>query len=406
MLQFNETNSLIKKYLESSGYKKEKEWPLYLSESKPPFFCFSPFLAAEDKFINLSMDKFYIDQTCFRYNDIDNIKGSPLALPLQKNIGFYRTSFVEIKDVLGEMRYLFKMLGLDLTKLYIVVNENHEDVIDIASSVFDQVIPFLEQDLRADNVPLTKNAYYMRFVYHYNEGVIGLANIVLLNRLNGIAKIDGIIFTERIHFILNNVFSVYETDLYQNSYKVLSEMFGDDHQKFVILSNIKSAITLLSLDCPITGKGAGHNLKKLIKDSSISSLLMGKVLSRVDCQQIVEAVEKDSIVLSEENRTLIIDYLFNDIQRNNQLLVNFKEFVSNYPIRDLEETIEFWKSTYGLNEKLLSHSLSSFQSKSKLVGAAGEIKNGFWGYTFLENSIKNPFEFYANKSSIVKEKLL
>ncbi|MDC3416216.1 hypothetical protein [Aquibacillus salsiterrae] len=404
-MNINTTIDIIKKNLENNNYIEKKPNPLFLNREEPPFFTFSPYLVAEEEFIERSTDSFFVNQECYRYCDPDMISTSPLSVPLQNLIGYYKTTPVNIKDVLHSIKGLFEQVGLNSDSVYVVVNEDHTDLVSLTKKQFPNVIPFVREDMLAKNIPLTNDAYYMRFIYLYNGGVIGLCNIVLLDRENDSAKIDGIVFTERIHFIINNVNSVYETELYFNSMKMLKKYnLESNNNSYVLISNMKAAITLYRDGCSINGKKAGHNLKRLIKDAANACILTGISLSEDVLSEILDAIKKDVQNSQDSNIDEVKNIFIEHIGKSDELTKSFIEKYKEEEINKINEKIEEWKSTYGLSERILSEYFPKYVRNKMTVGAGGQLQNGFWGYIFGNNTIEDPYAFYGKKADEVRSK--
>lgn len=399
-MHLKDTIKLINNNLEKIGYSHLDGKSVFISQDRQPFFNFSPFLTAKSHFVNRSKDRFYINQECFRYMPMDMIMNSPLAVPFQHAVGIYHTEYIEVRKILNNFKSMFDNL-LPSVPIYAIVNEENIDVLSLTRSIFNKTIPFVREDMKMRNMPLSDDAEYIRLVAHYKNGIVALVNLVMIDRIELDAKIDGLIFTERFHFIINEKEHIYETDVYKNSCKIADATFKDIKLKYIILSNLRSALKLIHAGCSVGGKKAGHNLKKLLKESSLTFFALEEKVKKEVLMSFIENAQLDVDESNDSYNVEIYELMYKYLNENYKMFDKFSEEIKITKNRN--ELFEYWSNTFGMTETIYNLMRTGTKKSELEVGKNGALQNGFFGYLFKNNDIFDPIKFYGDKSKQVKE---
>jgi len=132
--------------------------------------------------------------------------------------------------------------------------------------------------------------YYVKMFYPYRHGIIPVGSIGFIET-NGKLSVDSAFFLERLSFVRERLPSFYQDQYFQPLTQIVSnhEFFSKLSfcEKNLWINHIRSIVALLADGATFTTKGAGHALKKIIRQ--LAGTILGQKLSEELGQMLVEA---------------------------------------------------------------------------------------------------------------------
>lgn len=282
-------------FFKKNEYKELKPSPLVIENDKSLLFTNSGMVQFKNIFLGLEKylyPRVVTIQPCVRlggkHNDLDNIGKTPhhnTSFEMLGNFGFEKVSKEEAINL--AIDFLINVLKLDKNKIFITINKNDEDVLNIwLKHVKKEKIIFGDDDTNfwqmAENGPC---GYCSEIFYNIDEekkNLLEIWNLVFinfnkengkLNKLNTL-NIDTGMGLERIASIKQNVFDSFKTDIFSEKIKNMIELFkinvkDDDKNIRIIADHIKTSLMLMNENIMPSNDGRGYILKKLLRRSII-----------------------------------------------------------------------------------------------------------------------------------------
>ena len=245
-------------------FKSQILSPSPLIREENNLFTFSPIQDELEHFQENKQGLYIKEQVCFRNVYPANLV-NPISTPCQTLISLF--SFNEekygqmIETVITE--FLNKWIPFD--NIYIICPKI-TDVLGQLYNVTNHIIEIDKNRLRCD-VPLPGNHYYIKICSKYHNGLVTLANFVLINFQGGIqSQIDSVLFPLRLDMIREQAKSIYESQNFLATYNKLYKLSNSHELSHFFISQLETLTVLF----PEIGKFGNHKhsyaLKKLARE--------------------------------------------------------------------------------------------------------------------------------------------
>lgn len=284
-------------FFKKHEYKELKPSPLVIENDKSLLFTNSGMVQFKNIFLGLEKylyPRVVTIQPCVRlggkHNDLDNIGKTPhhnTSFEMLGNFGFEHVSKEEAINL--AFNFLTNVLELNKDKIFITINKNDDDVLNIwLTHIKKNKIILGDNDTNfwqmAENGPcgFCSEIFYNINESNENTNLLEIWNLVFinfnkengkLNKLNTL-NIDTGMGLERIASIKQNVFDSFKTDIYSEKIKNIIDLFKinikEDNQNIrIIADHIKTSIMLINENIMPSNDGRGYILKKLLRRSII-----------------------------------------------------------------------------------------------------------------------------------------
>lgn len=282
-------------FFKKHEYKELTSSPLVIENDKSLLFTNSGMVQFKNIFLGLEKylyPRVVTIQPCVRlggkHNDLDNIGNTPhhnTSFEMLGNFGFEEVSKEEAISL--AIDFLTNTLELDKNKIFITINKNDDDVLNIwLKHVKKEKIISGNNETNfwqmAENGPCGYCSEIFYNISEEKENLLEIWNLVFINfnkengkltKLNTL-NIDTGMGLERIASIKQNVFDSFKTDIYLDKIKNIIDLFkinikDDDKNIRVIADHIKTSIMLMNENIIPSNEGRGYILKKLLRRSII-----------------------------------------------------------------------------------------------------------------------------------------
>lgn len=380
-------------------YEPLEEKPLVISRTTPPFFTFSPFQHQIDNFRYANNGKKFVLQHCLRNISFIELSKNPLATQYQQVYSIFNFAYTNMEAIFELVQeFLVIKLHLDKKKIYIMYDEHNHELDLILKKMNFYTIPYDKNRLLC-KIPIENEAVYVKIIYHYNGGVIPIVNLVLIDQKKSNAKIDSIFYPERLLFIVNNVATLYCTDMYNYLVTTLSKTWGIDNAGNVcaVLAYLKTILVLYINGIRVHSKKIGYVLKHM--EQQLFAFLFQN--------EITITIDQLTPVLVELLRILETDHVYDFTLSINEyadcIVNNYMHYLKNissninHVIKDIkknnlltEASISTYYTRYGINKVILkdilkNHFTTMLDTYSTLL---------------LERSMQYPYYFDQNLNTI------
>lgn len=354
---------IIEKTLMNYGYVFEEPAPIIRDLKEKPFFTFSPLLNVQENFTNSgNIKKLSVKQLCMRNIDTRKVLFDPLATEMQLLYGVYSFEMLKISHYFSMIsEILIDNFKLDKEKIYIVLNKDNNVLKEMVATLKFNILEADPKQLVC-NIPGIENTHYIKILYKYKDGVLPLVNFVLIDQEGVFSKLDGIIFYERLLFVLESKNSIFETNLYKQLRDKIKILFGNMNENEVNMVSlaIRSSIALMMLGLEPSPKLAGYSVRKNLRD--VFSFLSSKnlKLSLSDVREIVEVCIStmkfyDSFFLTEITEEHIYKTIYSEynsyIYNVDQKIDKIRNYLLGWNKNEIvcEKEIDQIKATYGVS---------------------------------------------------------
>jgi|GEM_PF-3787879 hypothetical protein len=355
----------IVNFFVDKGFKFSEGFPLVRSKNKHSY-NFSPIINLLEKYINKDSNKEIYIQNCYRDIYPQQLY-NPFAQTVNRVVSIHsyneETTIYELQNLIIE--FLSEM-EIDLGNVYFLV----PDLSDFHQHLHrEKNILYLRNNssrLKC-KLPLYGEHYYYRILYHYNNGMITLANFVLVNyKCNGKFSIDSVIYPNRLEMIINRDDSI----KYNFSKALISQIdLLSKPSQNLILGNMFGIMCFLSENVGMSSKSTGYIVKKLFKQI-LDELYTNSKLDQSYINLIVAEFRKE---YQNDFSTAVENYIKN--------IVNKK---SKYFNNTLLTNKEYLETTMGISKRVIDFwcgNLDDFQNKKSTIAYHFDIK---------ENTIFDP----------------
>ncbi|MGM0942480.1 MAG: hypothetical protein ACQEWU_16225 [Bacillota bacterium] len=385
----NEKNILSEIFLSEQAKRLEVS-PLVRDDKH--LFTFSPFQDTENYYKEAYPIYGYKIQECFREAYPNNLV-NPLSVPYQYLVSlhcFKRSSKIDIISNFINY-YLINNKKFSRDNVYLIIPDIPE-IKDLFKEYGNNTIAISQNRLKC-TLPLKGNHFYIKIVYHYLDGLISIANFVLVDFDNKKFQLDSVIFPERINMIYESKNYIYSQEKYQDILnEILQLNMKDVNLQHFLIGNLIAAIKLLSITKNISSKKQGYTIKKLLKEVYIESKI-NNISLESNLEKIICAIENYLNIFQDDSiKKLILD--------------NYHDYLKNYskqqrivekklkPKKILEESdVDNLYSTYGLDKRII---ISLAKNRGIEVFHENNTNKTFFAYHFdsSKNIYKNPLQDY------------
>lgn len=235
-----------------------------LVRSGKNLFTFSPIQDELAKFAEQPQGFFYKEQLCFRNVYPANLV-NPLASPCQELISLFSFEPVSFAPVIAEFIRTILDPWISASDIYVIV----PDIQSIATNsreISANVIEIPRERLICA-LPIPGQHYYLKVCVKFNNGLVTVANFVLVDYQGGnLAQLDSVFFPLRSTMINEHAKSLFETAHYHSLYlKVFRSV--ENHELTHFLMSQLEAIRILHQAVGNAGNKKQHyTIKKLARE--------------------------------------------------------------------------------------------------------------------------------------------
>lgn len=263
------------------GFEQFPEQSLILSRERLPFVVGSPLDLYLPKFTDgsaVTCPRALARQTCLRQLSLSALKGQVLQASLQPLYGIFSFQRVTLAEVFSALNALLvETLGLSAEKLYVMYNSDNEAM---AQANPWQALPYPLERLRCP-LPIDEEAQYVKINAHYKEGIVPITNLCLICQEGACAQLDGVIYPERLQFILADEPHQYALPPYQVNISLLSQ-YGMPYPTACAVSQHWRTLTYLrATGVRPSAKKLGYILRKFEREAFNTFLFCEKALKLV-----------------------------------------------------------------------------------------------------------------------------
>lgn len=279
------------------GYEVLPEASL-LRENQDTYFVGSAVMANMHLFepgYHVFPARYVTAQRIFSSKRLQEIGKYPLATSFEVMLSFFRFGDTDGREALSfTLEFLEKALHIKADRLVFLAPHEmnlRSDVLRLGIPA-DRVISW-DQSLQTNLGEDRPVGYYVKVFYPYRHGIIPVASIGFM-KMNDKLAVDSAFFLERLSFVRENLPSFYSSRFfYPLTYVVRSssEFSGLSHtDKFLWANHFRSIVALLLDGAELGSKGAGHAMKKMLRQ--LAGTIQGKELSRELVLQLVQSAHQ------------------------------------------------------------------------------------------------------------------
>lgn len=250
--------------------------------------------------------------------------------------------------------------------------------------------------------------YYVKMFYPYRHGIIPIGSIGFIES-NGTLSVDSAFFMERLSFVREGLLTFYQDRYFApltnmvNNHKFFADLSFYD--KNLWINQMRSIVALLADGATFHSKGAGHALKKMVRQLAVT--IVGKKLPDELGQKLIVAANQCLFQLGYFN---IIEY-----KKLGEMVVAQIDFASKQILKEKKafikalrshnnhmsiEQLQKWNSERGLKLEWLE----KFASQEGVsLSCPQEIKKHQFRnecYSFSETDrIKDPIQFIKDSEN-------
>lgn len=285
---------------EKYNYEKCYASPMVRNEIEKPYFTFSPLLNVLSLFTGEQTDhpSIFMSQICYRTMEKYKVIENPLVTSFQKLLSVFDTNYTSLKKIVDfSKEYFCEGLGLDTSRIYWLISETNEELSKELSFKFQNIMYCTPEHLVCNIPSIEAKCYYAKILYHYNNGLVPIANYVLIDQQKELAKIDSVFFFDRITFILEEKNSIYETYLYKSLVGNLKSYLTslEDTELYYLSNNLLIIMAMFHSGLIPGSNKAGYVLKKTLREFFSMFILQEKELTLEDVSSLVACAEETLI---------------------------------------------------------------------------------------------------------------
>ncbi|WP_436889226.1 hypothetical protein [Mammaliicoccus sciuri] len=400
-IKFYDFEKKTNNYFENKLYNVEPEISLVRDEKVKPYFIFSPTLRFMKIYNEKNYANYYTNQWCFKNVEFYKMEVNPLVTSNQRLSGFYSNIYKPYGEIINLVKDYLVLLGIEIESVYV----QYPEFIEKLGKTFEEngfinAIPSNSEELKC-NIPIPFNSYYMKFLLNYNNGLVPIINIVLIDNKNGKSMIDSAIFLERIFFVINKLNDSYESSLYKNSRKVFTNSFFkfDSKEELNICLSLSRAVSLLFHENIVpSSKGSGYTLKKLMK--VLFEYIDNDNLNYKNIRDILYSSYLDLHISKKPFLIEWVEYMyefyknFKKIKSENSKKIS--KLLSNYNGEiEYNEFLKL-KGTYGIEFKQMQSICEEFNCHMELNPKEVEYKSRILPYSYNRTKKFNPETWLEN----------
>lgn|GEM_PF-4093930 len=251
------------------SYRKIAPANLLRSPNEQPYFVFSPLLNVVDALINgVDHERCFVTQPCLRSRERYKYEFSPLGTHFQKLFSVFDIIPAPHSHIVETVSELIRSLHLNGERLcWLIPDDNAGFAAAVRREGWRNVWPTNMESSRCLIPGLMGSSHYVRIVYQYGNGMVPIANLVLINADDACASLDSVFFTDRLTFILEGRESVLDTYLYKGLMDLINDIGGfSPREKRATPQILRAAGALVHAGLTPGPKKASHILRKLIRD--------------------------------------------------------------------------------------------------------------------------------------------
>ncbi|WP_167568701.1 alanine--tRNA ligase [Brevibacillus migulae] len=241
---------------------------------------------------NLSRATYITAQRIFSSKRLHDIGKYPLATSFEVMLSIFRFGDEDGRDALQfALDFICEAIHGDPKKMiYLAPYELglRDDVLSLG--IPSQHVISWSQSLETNLGSGRPTGYYVKMFYPYRHGIIPVGSIGFIET-DGKLSVDSAFFLERLSFVREKLPSFYQDQYFYPLTKIVNhhEFFGKLTfcEKNLWINHIRSIVALLADGATFTTKGAGHALKKIIRQ--LAGTILGQKLPEALGQTLVEA---------------------------------------------------------------------------------------------------------------------
>lgn len=394
--------------LKNEHLKQIPSVPILRSTTQKPFFTFSSILVVYDKFLSSDeKDIEFIIQPCVRSLESYKLKYNPIVSNFQELLSIFSykhrkiSYYINLFDELNK-----KFLSLEKNRLYWQVQSTNSEVKKaLRQNDFYNIIDSKSEQLRCDLPEITDNAFYLKVLYEYRNGLVPICNFVLIDQDKDSSRLDCAIFLDRLHFIINQKENVYDTELYSGLVNFFVEKSIPYTESCRLSSLLRTSLVLLLNGVLPESKRAGYFTRKILREffafcythdfdvnSEIDNLLKFGIDSLIKMGTNIDIVNSKK---DNEEVKRIITYEYTQWKTTQQKEIK----LASKKIRNLSyvdrNRVDMLKDTYGIHEEVLKHIVEDSNINFERNPNEIEYSNRFLPYPFDKKRDFTPLSWFS-----------
>ncbi|GEM_PF-6023392 len=399
-LSYYDLERIIDSAAEASGFGRLIESPVILNSTKLPYFVNSPLQLYIDKFKSVQKeDKDYVLQTCLRNIPFDTLVSNPLQSSLQPLYAFFSFHKMTYQDIFSMVRFICcTTLGLSEDNIYVMYDKAHPT---LHKAIRFPKIPYDYNRLKCP-LPIDDSACYVKINYHFNNGLVPIMNLCLVHQdLEG-AKVDSILYPERLLFILNENDHPYCEPHFAPTVRLLQQSFASEAVCCGIANHLRVICYLRIQGLQSGSKGIQYVLRKFERELFVEFFTFpeGEQVLR----DAVESVVANDILFQQNqpNSDLILDSFIEEFVQYKLMLAKSIAHlnIEAKPSYSQAQTIH---STYGIPPKLLKRVVEK-RYGVQLNWPEKGVGSPPYHYKISENNIDDPIKWAESRQKTTFQK--
>ncbi|WP_222127314.1 hypothetical protein [Bacillus sp. X1(2014)] len=349
-------------------------------------------------------------QRIFSSKRLQEIGKYPLATSFEVMLSMFRFGDTDGREALRfAIDFVCKAINGDPGKLIFLAPYElglRNDVLSLGISS-NRVISW-NQSLETSLGDGRPTGYYVKMFYPYRHGIIPIGSIGFIES-NGKLSVDSAFFMERLSFVREGLPTFYQDRYFAPLMNMVNnhEFFANlsFYEKNLWINHIRSIVALLVDGATFDSKGAGHALKKMVRQLAVT--ILGKKFPYELGEKLIIAANQCLFHLGYLNKIeyqKLRDTLIAKIDTaSNQILKGKKAFIkalrSNQNNMSMEE-LQKWDSERGLKLEWLEK--FAIQEGVSLLCPQKIKKHQFRNecYSFSETDrIKDPIQFIKDSEN-------
>lgn len=203
-------------------------------------------------------------QVCFRNVYPTNLV-NPISTPCQTLISLFSFHEEDYKQIIDTFITKFLNKWIPIDNIYIICPKI-DDVLSQLDTITNNIIEIDNNRLQC-TVPLPGNHYYIKICSQYRNGLVTLANFVLINFHGGTrSQMDSVLFPLRLDMLREQAKSIYESKAFLDSYNRLYNISSNHELTHFLISQLEAIKTLFSEIGKFGSHKHNYALKKLSRE--------------------------------------------------------------------------------------------------------------------------------------------
>jgi alanyl-tRNA synthetase len=244
---------------------------------------------------HLTKESYVATQRIFSSKRLQEIGKYPLTTTFEVMLSMFRFGDTDGREALRfAIDFVCEAINGDPSKLIFLAPYElglRKDVLSLGISS-NRVISW-DQSLETSLGDGRPTGYYVKMFYPYRHGIIPIGSIGFIES-NGKLSVDSAFFMERLSFVREGLPTFYQDRYFAPLMNMVNnhEFFADlsFYEKNLWINHMRSIVALLVDGATFNAKGAGHALKKMVRQLAVT--IVGKKLPDELGQKLILAANQ------------------------------------------------------------------------------------------------------------------